>query len=100
MDSLLSKKRVVEITGIPYPTIWKMMRRNEFPRSVKVGQGHFGRIAWYASEIEAWIASRPRQTFIGDPGHANTLARRAGQLGARARAQRMKRARRRLEAAE
>jgi predicted DNA-binding transcriptional regulator AlpA len=80
VDTLLSKKKVIEITGIPYITIWKWCRKGIFPRPVKLADHHFGRVAWHSSEIEEWIKNRPRQTYIGDPGRAETEADQARRL--------------------
>ena len=92
MDRLLLKGEVVELVGLSYPTIWGMMKRNEFPRSVVIGRGQAAKVAWRSSEIQSWIESRPRQSFIGDPGREETLEdqarREAGRKGGRTRARR------------
>ena len=66
MERLLYKGEVLELTGISYPNIWSQMRAGTFPRSVKVGEGRFGRVAWREGEIEEWIKTRPRNILKGD----------------------------------
>ena len=66
MERLLYKGEVLELTGISYPNIWTQMRAGTFPRSVKVGAGKFGRVAWREWEIEEWIKTRPRTILKGD----------------------------------
>jgi predicted DNA-binding transcriptional regulator AlpA len=50
------------IMGISYPTVWRWMIENKFPRSRQVG----GKSVWVESEIDAWIASRPLVRLKGD----------------------------------
>jgi prophage regulatory protein len=52
---LLSKKKVLGITGLSYPTIWAWMRDGRFPRSRIVG----GKSMWLSTEIDAWVAGLP-----------------------------------------
>jgi predicted DNA-binding transcriptional regulator AlpA len=59
---LLSKREVLAIVGVSYPTIWSMMRANTFPRSRVVG----GKSMWLSSEIEAWLAALPVRQLKGD----------------------------------
>ena len=66
MERLLYKGEVLDICGISYPNIWSQMRAGTFPRSVKVGEGKFGRVAWRESEIEEWVKARPRTILKGD----------------------------------
>jgi len=43
--------------GIDYDRshLWRLSKRGDFPKPVNVGPG---RIAWVASEIDAWIKAR------------------------------------------
>ena len=66
MDRLLNKADVVEITCLSYPTIWSKMRAGTFPRSFKLGEGKFGRIAWREEEIAEWLNKLPRSILKGD----------------------------------
>jgi prophage regulatory protein len=54
LDRLLSKKQVVELTSLSYPTIWRQMRKGKFPQSIRPSEG---RVAWRASDIKAWLDS-------------------------------------------
>ncbi len=64
VDRLLSKAEVLQITGLSYPTIWAMMRRGEFPRSVEIT---LNRIAWHESDIISWKEVLPQRRLKGDP---------------------------------
>jgi predicted DNA-binding transcriptional regulator AlpA len=60
---LIGKKEVCRRTSLSFPTIWKLMQRDdEFPRSLQVG----GKTMWLESEVDAWILSRPRCQYKGD----------------------------------
>lgn len=52
---LLSKSRVIEMTSLSATTIWRMMKKGEFPQSVRASMG---RVAWRKSDIDNWIAER------------------------------------------
>jgi prophage regulatory protein len=68
-DRLLSKKEVLAKVPATYPSLWKMMRAGTFPRSVKFG----ARVAWYASEIDAWLSNLERSTLKGDDDNLRRL---------------------------
>jgi len=53
------KPEVTALTNRSFPTLWKWMRAGQFPLSLDVG----GKTAWYASEVNDWIANRPRSQF-------------------------------------
>jgi prophage regulatory protein len=44
--------RVGNISSV---TAWRMRRKKQFPEPVRITPG---RVAWYADEIDSWIASR------------------------------------------
>ncbi len=53
---LIPKAEVKErLGGISDATLWRMEKRNELPRSVKISAG---RVAWIESEIDALIDAR------------------------------------------
>jgi prophage regulatory protein len=56
---LVSKKELKTVYGIPYSFahIARLEAAGLFPKRVRLGAC---RVAWYADEIEEWIASRPR----------------------------------------
>ena len=46
---------VVKKTGLSRTTIWRMMKRGEFPQPVDLGSRARG---WVSSEITGWIENR------------------------------------------
>jgi predicted DNA-binding transcriptional regulator AlpA len=59
---LMSKSEVLAVAGVTYPTIWKWMREQRFPRSRVVG----GLVKWRSDEIEKWLAELPMRALKGD----------------------------------
>jgi predicted DNA-binding transcriptional regulator AlpA len=59
---LLSKREVLAIANVSYPTLWSWMRQGKFPRSRIVG----GKSMWLSTEIEAWLAALPVRKLKGD----------------------------------
>jgi predicted DNA-binding transcriptional regulator AlpA len=59
---LLSKRQVLDIANVSYPTLWVWMRQGSFPRSRAVG----GKSMWVSTEIEAWMAALPLCRLKGD----------------------------------
>ena len=55
-DRLLKRREVAKITGLSLSTIYRQMPKGQFPRQVSVGLRAVG---WRASEVYAWIKSRP-----------------------------------------
>ena len=56
-DRLLTRGAVERRTGLSRTSIYKWMSEGRFPVPIKLGPGA---VRWPASEIEDWIASRPR----------------------------------------
>ena len=54
--SMLSKKQVVERTGLSPVTIWRRTQAGDFPKPRQLTPN---RIGWPEHEIEAWEDSRP-----------------------------------------
>jgi predicted DNA-binding transcriptional regulator AlpA len=70
---LMSKMEVCDAVGASFPSIWQWMRDGKFPRSRALDEehandAHGGKPYWLASEVEAWILSRPVKRLKGDPG--------------------------------
>jgi predicted DNA-binding transcriptional regulator AlpA len=59
---LLPKAEVLERVGVSYPTLWKMMRANQFPRGVFVG----AKLGWFEHEVDAFLDGAARQKFGSD----------------------------------
>jgi predicted DNA-binding transcriptional regulator AlpA len=62
LPKLLDKATVCSIANASFPTIWKMMRDNMFPRSRVCG----GKSVWLSTEIESWMRELPRRQLKGD----------------------------------
>ena len=58
-DRLLRRTDVEVRTGLTRSTIYRLMRAGEFPEPLKLGPRA---VRWWATEIESWIAERPRAT--------------------------------------
>ena len=59
---LLSRREILDRTGVSYPTVWQWMIDGKFPRSRSIG----GKCAWIESEYEAWLAALPVVPLKGD----------------------------------
>jgi predicted DNA-binding transcriptional regulator AlpA len=60
---LLSKAKVIAITGVTYKSIWKWMQQGRFPRSRFVGRES----KWLSTEIDQWLADLPIMRLKGEP---------------------------------
>ena len=58
-ERLLRRPEVEVQTGLTRSTIYRLMRAGEFPEPLKLGPRA---VRWRATEIESWIAKRPRAT--------------------------------------
>lgn len=56
-DRLLTRSEVEDKVRLKASAIYRNMRKGGFPLPLKVGPKS---VRWKESEIEAWIASRPR----------------------------------------
>lgn len=59
IDAMLRRTEVQRMTGLSCAGIYKMMRANRFPEPIKVTSRA---VRWPKSEIDAWLADRPRAT--------------------------------------
>jgi prophage regulatory protein len=59
VKKLVSKKELKSVYGIPYcfAHIARLEAAGLFPTRVRLGAC---RVAWFANEVETWIAERPR----------------------------------------
>jgi prophage regulatory protein len=48
----IRKREVMHMTGLPSSTIYDLMNRDLFPKSIKLAGGKA--VAWSLSSIEAW----------------------------------------------
>jgi predicted DNA-binding transcriptional regulator AlpA len=62
---LIFKPELLELLHVSYSSIFGWMRAGKFPlpRVIGPGTGRTSRVAWYASEIQAWLASRPQRVM-------------------------------------
>lgn len=56
-ELLWSIRTVAKKTGLSPASIYRYTARNLFPAQRRIGPG---RVAWLASEVLAWVESRPR----------------------------------------
>jgi prophage regulatory protein len=54
-NRLLSISQVTDRVPFTKVHIYRLMKRGEFPRTIKIGKR---RVCWRESEIDAWIASK------------------------------------------
>ena len=54
---ILRVRDATRITGLSRTTLWRLERRGDFPKRLRLSQNSCG---WVAQEVEEWIASRPR----------------------------------------
>ena len=66
-DRLLRRRQVEEITGLSRSSIYRLMRNGDFPVPVRVGPSA---VRWKASDISAWLESRPLATGEFDSTNA------------------------------
>ena len=67
-DRLLRRRQVEEITGMSRSSIYRLMQDGEFPRPVRIGPSA---VRWRASDITAWLESRPvTRSEFGPPSAA------------------------------
>ena len=59
---LMSKREVLAIANVSYPTLWSWMRQGTFPRSRVLG----GKSMWRSDEIDDWLAALPVRQLKGD----------------------------------
>ena len=53
--AILDEEKVRAVTSLSRTTRWRMERRGEFPKRVRLSPG---RVGWRQADIEAWISSR------------------------------------------
>ncbi len=58
-DILLTRRQVEALCRLSTSSIYSFMRDGLFPEPIRVGRRA---VRWYASEINAWLATRPRAT--------------------------------------
>ena len=67
----LKLEEVLGLVSLSSATVYRMMSRGEFPRSVRIG---VRATRWRSDEVEEWLASRP-YTAPESPGRAEEARR-------------------------
>lgn len=55
MDGFYLRKTLLQKIPLSNVTIWRLEKNGQFPKRRQVSPG---RVAWLASEVDAWIESR------------------------------------------
>ena len=80
-EKILRLDAVLDRTGLSKVSVYRLAAKDEFPSPVQlVGRA----VGWYESEVEAWIANRPRSAFVAPEAaikarQAKAAARRAAK---------------------
>ena len=61
-DRLIRRPEVEKLTGLSRSTIYRLRKLGKFPEQVRIGSRA---VAWWLSEILAYMKSRPRGTYSG-----------------------------------
>jgi len=51
-EELLSRRRVIAVTSLSGPTLWRRCKDGSFPLPLKIGPK---RVAWRAADVQAWL---------------------------------------------
>ena len=57
-DRLLRASEILQILGVSNATLWRLIQRGEFPRSIKLGRA----ARWEERDVRAFIATRKAQS--------------------------------------
>ena len=58
---LLRLPKVIEATTMCKASIYRLVKKGEFPAPIKIGERA---VAWKEEEVTAWIESRERVSYI------------------------------------
>ena len=72
-DQLMNAKQVAALVNLSYPTLFRMMKRGEFPKPLQVSPRN---VRWLETEIAEWQQNCPRNS-----GEGATRPRATGELG-------------------
>jgi predicted DNA-binding transcriptional regulator AlpA len=54
-DQIIRPRNIRTITGLSKVTVWRLEKKGEFPKRVRLSSGAVG---WRMSEVMAWLESR------------------------------------------
>lgn len=60
-ERILRLPEVEKVTGLPRPSIYRMMKDNEFPKAINISTRSIG---WLGSEVDDWIEKKVKQARI------------------------------------
>lgn len=69
---LVRMQQVVDMTGIPAPSLYVMMAAGAFPKQIALS---VNRVAWIESEIQDWIRERIEKSRAPSSDEPQTLKR-------------------------
>ncbi len=58
-DTLLTRRQVEARCGLSTNSVYRLMREGLFPEPIRIGRRA---VRWPTSEIDEWLATRPRAT--------------------------------------
>ena len=79
--TIISKAELLAIIPLSYVTIWEQMRRDKFPRAIKLGDGPTAKSGWFLDEIQDYQEKLPRAD-LKPLTEAETKAAEAAQIEA------------------
>lgn len=53
---ILKKSELINLVGLSYSTIWRLIRANRFPAALQLSDR---RIGWDAEMVQEWLSKRP-----------------------------------------
>ncbi len=59
-EQMLRLPDVIRRTGLSRNTIWRLVRKREFPAPLQLSDNAIG---WPSEMVESWLESRPRRTY-------------------------------------
>ena len=75
---IISKAELLQIVPLSYVTLWAMMRRGEFPQSIRLANTTNAKVGWHLVEVLDWLENRERVTLkpiAEGAGKEDTFAR-------------------------
>lgn len=61
-SAILRLRALTVLLGISRTTVWRRVKNGEIPAPIRLGGTKSQAIGWRRTEIERWLADRPRAT--------------------------------------